>query len=285
MRAVGPPADGDSRQALLQGVQAMPIHEDDHAGGNARFAAPPALRDRTDRGGARRREAGAGAHARAERLSANPQNVASGEQLARPMVAVDTVLFAINDGRLQTYLVELRGGLVRVGELLDDAARRELHDSTGLSGAYLEQLFTFGDPSRDPRTHVVSVAYMALIPEAQAVGTPCDKYATGKWYEVTRLPQLAYDHSLMAAYAVKRLKSKLEYTNIAYALLPKEFTFAEFEELYSLILGRPLDRRNFRRSILAMGMLKRLPHTRRGPHRPAALYSFANQSLRFIEML
>ncbi|HMD05408.1 MAG TPA: NUDIX domain-containing protein, partial [Candidatus Binatus sp.] len=85
------------------------------------------------------------------------------------MVAVDTVLFAINDGRLQTYLVELRrgpgrgrwafpGGLVRVGELLDDAARRELHDSTGLSGAYLEQLFTFGDPSRDPRTHVVSVA-------------------------------------------------------------------------------------------------------------------------------
>jgi 8-oxo-dGTP diphosphatase len=126
---------------------------------------------------------------------------------------------------------------------------------------------------------------MALIPDAQGIGAPCDKYATGRWYEVTRLPQLAYDHSLMAAYAVKRLKSKLEYTNIAYALLPREFTFAEFEELYSLILGRPLDRRNFRRRILAMGMLKRLPHTRRGPHRPAALYSFANQSLRFIEML
>ena len=83
----------------------------------------------------------------------------------------------------------------------------------------------------------------------------------------------------------KRLKSKLEYTNIAYALLPREFTFAEFEELYSPILGRPLDWRNFRRRILAMGLLKRLPHTRRGPHRPAALYSFANQSLRFIEML
>jgi len=174
---------------------------------------------------------------------------------------------------------------VRVGELLDDAARRELHDSTGLRGAYLEQLFTFGDPSRDPRTHVVSVAYMALIPEARAVTSPCDKYTTGKWYEVTRMPQLAYDHSLMAAYAVKRLKSKLEYTNIAYALLPREFTFAEFEELYALILGRPLDRRNFRRRILAMGMLKRLPHTRRGPHRPAALYSFASQSLKFIEML
>jgi 8-oxo-dGTP diphosphatase len=212
------------------------------------------------------------------------------------MVAVDTVLFAINGGRLQTYLVELRrgpgrgrwafpGGLVRVGELLDEAARRELYGSTGLSGAYLEQLFTFGDPSRDPRAHVVSVAYMALIPDPQGVGAPSDKYATGRWYEVARLPELAYDHSLMAAYAVKRLKSKLEYTNIAYALLPREFTFAEFEELYSLILDRPLDRRNFRRRILAMGMLKCLPHTRRGHHRPAALYSFANQSLRFIEML
>src|SRR5579862_1253660 len=311
MRAVGPPADGNSRQAFLQGVQAVPVHEDDHARGNPRFAPTPAVRNRSDRGRARGRETGAGTHARAEHLSANVQSGAraaaresmagtaarpTDEELARPMVAVDTVLFAINDGRLQTYLVELRrgpgrgrwafpGGLVRVGELLDDAARRELHDSTGLRGAYLEQLFTFGDPSRDPRAHVVSVAYMALIPDVKAVSAPCDKYANGKWYEVTRLPQLAYDHSLMAAYAVKRLKSKLEYTNIAYALLPKEFTFAEFEELYSLVLGRPLDRRNFRRSILAMGMLKRLPHTRRGPHRPAALYSFANQSLRFIEML
>ena len=164
------------------------------------------------------------------------------------MVAVDTVLFAINDTRLQTYLVELRrgpgrgrwafpGGLVRVGELLDDAARRELYDSTGLRGAYLEQLFTFGDPSRDPRAHVVSVAYMALIPDVKAVSASCEKYANGKWYEVTRLPQLAYDHSLMAAYAVKRLKSKLEYTNIAYALLPKEFTFAEFVTRFQCALA------------------------------------------------
>jgi 8-oxo-dGTP diphosphatase len=212
------------------------------------------------------------------------------------MVAVDTVLFAIHETRLQTYLVELRrgpsrgrwafpGGLVRRGEMLDDAARRELHESTGLRGTYLEQLFTFGDPSRDPRAHVVSVAYMALIPSADAVKAPCDKYANGRWYEVTRLPELAYDHSLIAAYALKRLKSKIEYSNIAMALLPREFTFAEFEELYSLILGRPLDRRNFRRRILAMGILKQLAHTRRGPHRPASLYSFANQSLRFIEML
>src|SRR5260370_36396238 len=110
---------------------------------------------------------------------------------------------------------------------------------------------------------------MALIPDASVVKAPCDKYANGRWYEVTRLPPLAYDHALIAAYALKRLKSKLEYSNIAYALLPKVFTFAEFEELYSRILDRPIDRRNFRRRILAMGLLRALKETRRGPHRPA----------------
>jgi 8-oxo-dGTP diphosphatase len=212
------------------------------------------------------------------------------------MVAVDTVLFAIKDDRLKTYLVELRGGpargkwafpggLVRAGEMLDDAVRRELRASTSLANAYLEQLFTFGDPSRDPRAHVVSVAYMALISDPAAVGPPSEKYVGGEWFEVNELPPLAYDHAQMAAYALKRLKSKLEYTNIAYALLPQEFTFAEFEDLYALILGRPLDRRNFRRRVMAMGLLRLLPHTRRGPHRPAALYSFAQQSLKFIQML
>jgi 8-oxo-dGTP diphosphatase len=175
--------------------------------------------------------------------------------------------------------------LVRRGEMLDAAAWRELRASTGLTDAYLEQLFTFGDPSRDPDAHVVSVAYMALIPDPGCVSGPSPKYAAGGWFEVADFPPLAYDHALMAAYAVKRLKSKLEYSNIAYALLPKVFTFAEFEELYSQILDRPIDRRNFRRRILAMGLLRALKETRRGPHRPAALYAFAKQTLQMIEML
>jgi 8-oxo-dGTP diphosphatase len=206
------------------------------------------------------------------------------------------VLFAIRGRRLKTYLVQLSrgpacgkwafpGGLVRRGEMLDDAARRELRFSTGLSQAYLEQLFTFGDPSRDPDAHVVSVAYMALIADPDCVSGPSPKYAAGEWFAVSELAPLAYDHSLMATYALKRLKSKLEYSNIAYTLLPRVFTFAELEELYSRILDRPIDRRNFRRRILAMGLLKPLKQTRRGPHRPAALYSFAQQSLRTIEML
>ncbi len=177
------------------------------------------------------------------------------------------------------------GGLVRQGELLDHAVRRELRAATGLAGAYLEQLFTFGDPSRDPDAHVVSVAYMALAADAGAITGPSRKYAAGGWFEVGALPPLAYDHALMAAYAVKRVKSKLEYSNIAYALLPRVFTFAQFEELYSRILDRPIDRRNFRRRVLAMGLLRRLTETRRGAHRPAALYEFARQSLQMIEML
>jgi len=132
---------------------------------------------------------------------------------------------------------------------------------------------------------VVSVAYMALIPAPEAVTGPSRKYARGEWFEVAKLPPLAYDHSLMAAYALKRLKSKLEYSNIAFALLPRVFTFAQFEELYSMILDREIDRRNFRRRILAMGLLQQLKETRRGPHRPAALYTFARQGLQMIEML
>ncbi|MGO9607389.1 MAG: NUDIX hydrolase [Candidatus Binataceae bacterium] len=229
-------------------------------------------------------------------MPTDPSASDSSHRLARPKVAVDTVLFAIQDRRLKAYLVQLGkgatrgrwafpGGLVRRGEMLDEAARRELQASTGLTDSYLEQLFTFGDPSRDPHAHVVSVAYMALIPDAGAVAGPSRKYAAGGWFEVSDLPPLAYDHALMAAYAFKRLKSKLEYSNIAFALLPRVFTFAEFEELYSRILVRPIDRRNFRRRILAMGLLRRLKETRRGPHRPAALYAFARQSLQMIEML
>lgn len=215
---------------------------------------------------------------------------------ARPKVAVDTVLFAIEGGRLKAYLVQLRrgpasgrwafaGGLVRIGEMLDEAARRELAASTGIHDAYLEQLFTFGDPSRDPHAHVVSVAYMALIADPRRVIPPGGKYQAGQWFEVSALPALAYDHSQMAEYALRRLKAKLEYTNIACNLLPETFSFAELETLYAMILERPIDRRNFRRRILSMGILRRLTATRRGAHRPAALYSFARRSPQVIEML
>jgi 8-oxo-dGTP diphosphatase len=215
---------------------------------------------------------------------------------ARPKVAVDTVLFAIDSARVKAYLVGLKsgpgarkwafpGGLVREGEMLDDAARRELEHSSGLTSCYLEQLCSFGDPNRDPKAHVVSVAYMALVDRASAVASCSQKYSNGEWFEVWQLPELAYDHAEIAEYAVRRLKSKLEYTNIACNLLPPKFTFAQLEELYGIVLGRRLDRRNFRRRIMAMNLLTRLPLERRGAHRPAALYAFRERSLQVIEML
>jgi 8-oxo-dGTP diphosphatase len=217
-------------------------------------------------------------------------------EVVRPKVAVDIVLFAIEGDRLKCYLVQLRagaaagkwafpGGLVRAGETLDEAALRELDDAASLRDIYLEQLFSFGDPSRDPGAHVVSVGYLGLIDNAGAANSRSRKYAAGRWFEVARLPALAYDHSVIADYALRRLKSKLEYTNIACTLLPPAFTFAQLEELYATVLERPLDRRNFRRRILLMGLLKRLPEQRRGAHRPAALYAFRERSVQTIEML
>ncbi|MBV8056306.1 MAG: NUDIX hydrolase, partial [Deltaproteobacteria bacterium] len=166
----------------------------------------------------------------------------------RPKVAVDTVLFAIDAGQVKCYLVRLRwgaaagkwafpGGLVRQGEMLDEAARRELSQSTGLDDCYIEQLFSFGDPHRDPKAHVVSIAYMALIDRASAVHSCSQKYANGQWFGMTGLPDLAYDHAEIAEYAMRRLKSKLEYTNIACNLLPPTFTFTQIEELYAIVLG------------------------------------------------
>ena len=207
---------------------------------------------------------------------------------ASPRVAVDAVLFTISDDRLQTLLVNIKtgpfagrwafpGGLVELGESLDEAAYRELYEKTGVRDLYLEQLFTFGDARRDPAWHTVAVAYFALVPHFERGLKRGDKYADIDWFPVHALPQLAYDHSAIAAYALKRLQAKLGYTNIVYSLLPDEFTLREIQAIYEVILNHKLDRRNFRRKILALGLLKPLPKTRHGAHRPAALYTFTQR--------
>lgn len=206
-----------------------------------------------------------------------------------PRVAVDAVLFTISDGALKTLLVKIKhgsfvgqwafpGGLVHDGEGLDDAARRELCEKTGVADLYLEQLYTFGEARRDPTAHTVSVAYFALVPPVADALSRGEKYADVCWAPVHALPSLAYDHNAIAEYALQRLRAKLSYTNIVYSLLPTEFTLADLQELYEIILHQPLDRRNFRRKILALGLLKALPKTRRGAHRPATLYAFTQRS-------
>ena len=213
-----------------------------------------------------------------------------------PLVAVDVVIFTIAGKQLCALLVEARGGpfagrwafpggLVPVGEAPEATATRELLAQTGISDVYLEQLRTFGDPHRDPHAHVVSVAYFALLPSKGEAQSANPKYGRPQWFPVRALPQLAYDHNLIAADALKRLQAKLEYTNIVYSLMPGEFTLGELQEVYEIILGRRLDRRNFRKKILALGLLRSLRRQRRGPHRPALLYAFAHRQPMMIEML
>lgn len=225
-------------------------------------------------------------------------STAAQEHLAQthPRVAVDAVLFTIAAKTLKTLLVKIKkgpfvgrwafpGGLVQVGESLDEAARRELYEKTGVQDLYLEQLYTFGDAQRDPTAHTVAVAYFALVPPIGQALRSGEKYADVGWFPVRALPQLAYDHNAIAAYALQRLQAKLGYTNIVYSLLPREFTLAEIQEIYEVILDQQLDRRNFRRKILALGLLKPLPKTRRGAHRPATLYTFTRRSPMKVEVL
>lgn len=215
---------------------------------------------------------------------------------SHPRVAVDAVLFTIVERTLKTLLVKIKkgafaehwafpGGLVQVGEALDDAARRELFEKTGVHDLYLEQLYTFGDARRDPTAHTVSVAYFALVPSGSHILSTGEKYADIDWFPVRALPELAYDHNTIAAYALRRLQAKLSYTNIVYSLLPSEFTLADLQEIYEVILNRKVDRRNFRRKILTLGLLKSLPKTRRGAHRPALLYTFTRRAPMNVEVL
>ena len=207
-----------------------------------------------------------------------------------PAVAVDVAVFTVLDRALQALLVRVRrgvfaggwalpGGRVRADETLERAARRLLAAETGVRGIYLEQLYTFGHPERDPHGRVVSVAYFALIPHGGRT------FPDAAWRPAARLPRLAYDHRAVVRTALTRLRAKLAYTNLVYTLLPPSFTLGELQEMYEAIRGRRFDRRNFRKKILSLGLLARAGGVRRGPHRPAALYAFRRRRPMMIEIL
>ncbi len=212
-------------------------------------------------------------------------------------VAVDVAVFTVLDAALSVLLVKARsgpfagwwalpGGRVAPDESLDHAAARELGARTGLADVYLEQLYTFGSPERDPQGRVVSVGYVALIEHGGrfAGAPPAEKYSDVAWWRVDRLPPLAYDHGAVVETAIARLRAKLGYTNLAYTLLPAAFTLRELQAIYEAILGRQLDRRNFRKKVLATGLLRPLGRTRRGAHRPAALYAFRRRRPMVVRM-
>ncbi len=202
----------------------------------------------------------------------------------RPVVATDVVIFTISDRQVKLLLVRrasepylgkwaLPGGFVRVDENLEDCARRELEDQTGVSGLYLEQLYTFGQVKRDPRERVVTVAYYALIPSDKADLRPASGNAEAGWFSLDALPALAFDHVEIVTMAHRRLAAKLDYSTIAFALMPEKFTLSDLQAVYEIILGENLDKRNFRKWVHALGRIEDAREERRdGQSRPARLY-------------
>jgi len=178
------------------------------------------------------------------------------------------------------------GGLVKSNESVEQAAKRHLSVKTGVHDVYLEQLYTFGDIQRDPYGRVVSVAYFALIPNSGVTLKTTEKYTDIMWISIKKLPRLAYDHKEIIRVAVQRLKAKLGYTTISYSLLPKEFTLSELQNVYEIILGKNLDKRNFRRKILERGLVQTTGKVRRGEaSRPAALFAFKKRIPQLVELL
>jgi 8-oxo-dGTP diphosphatase len=201
-------------------------------------------------------------------------------------VTVDVVIFTIRAGALHVLLVRrarppfagrhaIPGGFVEEDESLEGAARRELAEETGLRDVYLEQLYTFGDPGRDPRGHVVTVAYFALIASDQTPLHAGTDAAEAGWFPVAAPPSLAFDHAKILDYALQRLRNKLEYTTVGFQLLPERFTLGELQAVYEAILGRRLDKRNFRRKIGLLGIVTALREQRRTGRKPARLYRFS----------
>ncbi|HID62924.1 MAG TPA: NUDIX hydrolase [Anaerolineae bacterium] len=205
----------------------------------------------------------------------------------RPSVTVDVVIFSVVDGELKVLLIKRRnwpfegmwaipGGFVDMDESLEDAAVRELYEETRIEGVYLEQFYTFGQPDRDPRTRVITVAYLALVDAGQLQLRAADDAADVRWFSVHDLPPLAFDHVDILKCALQRLRHKLESTALGSLFMPEEFTLSELRQAYERILNEKLDSRRFRRRILAADILEQTGSRRGGGRRAARLYRFKN---------
>lgn len=171
------------------------------------------------------------------------------------------------------------GGFIQMDESLEESATRQLHEKTGADGVYMEQLYTFGDPQRDPRMRILTVAYFAIVPADEIeVSRPGTNEI--HWFSMTDLPKLAFDHATILDYALTRLRYKLEYTMVGFRLLPDEFTLSELQSAYETILGEPLDKRNFRRKIQSAGIIEETGQKRKeGEGRPAMLYRYLDDAV------
>ena len=202
-----------------------------------------------------------------------------------PAVTTDIVIFSIRDEALNVLLIKrniapfkgkwaLPGGFVRLNESLEQCAARELAEETGVKNVYLEQLYSFGAPKRDPRERVITVAYFALIPSDKIDLKPTTDAAEARWFPISDLPPLSFDHDQILEVARDRLTAKLDYSNIVFQFLPKEFTLSQVQTIYEIIQGTEIDKRNFRKWLDSHFTLKDTGKMLRGgAHRPAKLFS------------
>ncbi len=209
------------------------------------------------------------------------------------LVATDVIIFTIKENDFKTLLVKRKyppfegmwaipGGFVRKDEGLEDAAIRELREETGVHDVYLEQLYTFGNPARDPRDRVISVSYFALIDWKTLELKAATDAERVEWHSMSSIPQLAFDHKKILEYALQRLRYKLEYTTVGLELLPEKFTLTELQNVYETILEKKLDKRNFRKKIKSLDILKPLKEAKmEGAHRPAQLFKFKEKGQKY----
>lgn len=203
-------------------------------------------------------------------------------------VTVDTVAFAIDQGSLEVLLIKrkydpfksywaLPGGFLDDDDdTLDQAAARELLEETNVGDVYLEQLYTFGKKGRDPRGRTVTVAYLALLRQEELELKASSDARGVAWWRVNDLPDLAFDHAEIIAYARQRVRYKIEYSPAAFMLLPGKFTLRDLQSVYEAVLGKAVDNRNFRKKFLNTGVLQELDETtQEGSFRPARLYTFS----------
>lgn len=207
-----------------------------------------------------------------------------------PAVTTDIVIFTIRQDELKVLLIKranepykgewaLPGGFVQIDEDLETGARRELFEETGVKDVYLEQLYTFGEPGRDPRERVITVAYYALVPSDRMELRAASDAEGVSWFGIDELPDLAFDHRHILEKAHGRLAAKLDYSTIAFQFMPGVFTLTELQRVYELILRAAVDKRNFRKKILSLGQIEETGEEKReGPHRPAKLYRVIDRS-------
>ncbi len=216
-------------------------------------------------------------------------------EFQRAAVTVDCVVFGLDETELKVMLIQrdiapfegkwaLPGGFVRIDESVEEAARRELQEETGLEKVFLEQLYTFGDLDRDPRERIITIAWYALVRLSKHRVKAATDARDAAWFAMHDLPQLAFDHDRILETAQQRLQNKVRYQPIGFELLPQKFTLTQLQKLYEIILDRTLDKRNFRKKILGMNVLQELDEVEKDvAHRAARLYRFNKQ--RYREMV